>query len=66
MNSKHEGTPTGRPVRPQHDAKPTNNPVAKAAVEGDKGRDNMEERAEDLLRRITEIEEKVNLTNRVS
>ena len=47
------------PVRPQHDANPTVSLVEKAAAEGDKERDDMEERAEDLLRQITELEEKV-------
>ena len=58
MNSGREGTRNTRPVRPEADTKPTRPSTVNMAAGSDKGRD-MEERAEELVRRITELEEKI-------
>ena len=57
MSSQSQGADTRRPVRPKH-AQVTQANVD-AGVVGEEVEVGMEERAEELMRRITELEEKI-------
>ena len=59
MSSRREGPQLRSPVRPEHDAKPTYPLTTKEAAEGNEGQDDMERRAEELMKRITDLEDKL-------
>ena len=57
MSSKSQGVDTRRPVRPR--ATDNTSKAIDAAVKGDEGEDELTKRADDLMRRINELEEKL-------
>ena len=58
MNSEPEGSHTARPVRPTLESETPRPKTVNVAAKSDAGRD-MEERANELMRRITELENKI-------